>query len=128
MEACGHAKAAFHYQMILYPPAILLVIAAAPFGLLAVAGTTVISATAGLILSYRFLCRIINIRATQVARAVQKSALVALISSIPPMIAHFWGGIGPGNAFLPLVGTGVLTGRSGWPPSSSRITRSSTKS
>jgi O-antigen/teichoic acid export membrane protein len=110
LEACGHAKEAFHYQIILYPPAILLVIAAAPFGLLAVAGTTVISATAGLILSYWFLGRVIHIRPAQIARAVWKSALVAVISSFPPMTVYFWGGIGPNNALLPLIGTAILTG------------------
>jgi O-antigen/teichoic acid export membrane protein len=110
LEACGHAKEAFHYKIILYPPTILLVIAAAPFGLLAVAATTVLSATVGMILSYWFLGRVIHIHAIQVARAVRKSALVAVISSIPPIIAHFWGGIGPGNTLLPLIGTAVLTG------------------
>ena len=110
LEACGHAKEAFHYQIILYPPTILLVIAAAPFGLLAVAGTTVISATAGLILSYRFLGKVINVSPAQVARAVWKSALVAAISSFPPMAVYFWGGIGPDNALMPLIGTAVVTG------------------
>jgi hypothetical protein len=86
------------------------VIAAAPFGLLAVAGTTVISATAGLILSYRFLGRVIHIRPSQIARAVWKSALVAVITSVPPMIVYFRGGIGPDNALLPLIGTAVMTG------------------
>jgi O-antigen/teichoic acid export membrane protein len=110
LEACGRAKEAFHLQLILYPPTILLVIAAAPFGLLAVAGTTVISATAGLILSYRFLGRVIHICPAQIARAVWKSALVAAISSVPPMIVYFRGGIGPDNALLPLIGTAVMTG------------------
>jgi O-antigen/teichoic acid export membrane protein len=110
LEACGRVKEAFHLQLILYPPTILLVIAAAPFGLLAVAGTTVISATAGLILSYRFLGRVIHICPAQIARAVWKSALVAAISSVPPMIVYFRGGIGPDNALLPLIGTAVMTG------------------
>ena len=110
LEACGHARAAFRYQIILYPPTFLMVIAAAPFGLVAVAGTTILSATAGLVLSYMFLGKVINVRAGQVARAVRKSALVAAITSVPPAAVYFWGGIGPGNTVVPLLGAAVMTG------------------
>jgi O-antigen/teichoic acid export membrane protein len=109
-EACGHAKAAFHYQAILYPPSILLVILAAPFGLHAVAGTTIVSGTAGLILSYRFLGRIIDVSPGLIVRAVWKSAVVAAVSAVPPMVVWYQGGIGPDNALLGLVETAAVTG------------------
>jgi O-antigen/teichoic acid export membrane protein len=112
LVALGRIRDTLWMSLISIPPCMLLIFVALPYGLEMVAATQFISAPVQVFIAISFVARRIGVSWTEIARAVGRSAVVALCSAAAPaLVIVLQGGFSfdisrPALAFA-LVGAGV---------------------
>jgi O-antigen/teichoic acid export membrane protein len=112
LVALGRIRDTLWMSLISIPPSMLLIFLALPYGLEMVAAMQFISAPVQVFIAISFIARRIDVSWTEIARAVGRSAVVALCSAAAPaLVIVLQGGFSfdisrPALAFA-LVGAGV---------------------
>jgi O-antigen/teichoic acid export membrane protein len=86
LVALGRVRDTLWMSLISLPPCMLLIFAALPFGLEAVAATQFISAPFQVFIAISFIRRRINVSWAEIARAVGRSVVVTLCSAVAPAL------------------------------------------
>ncbi|MFN4129089.1 MAG: polysaccharide biosynthesis protein, partial [Paracoccaceae bacterium] len=113
LVSAGHIRAALLASLISLPPSGLLIFAAAPHGLLAVAASFLISAPVQMAIALLFIRRVINLHWAELAKAAASSAVVVVgTMAIPVLIVV----LSPNGFDLTGLETlaAVLGGATGW--------------
>jgi O-antigen/teichoic acid export membrane protein len=93
--ALGGVRDTLWMSLLSLPLSVLLIFLASPFGLEAMAATQFISAPVQVFIAIRFIGRRIGVSWAEIARAVERSAVVALCSAaVPALVVVLEGGFG----------------------------------
>jgi len=84
--AAGHVRDTLWMSLLSLPPSMLLIFAASPYGLEAMAATQFINAPLQVFVAVSFIGRRIGVSWAEIGRAVARSAVVALCSAVAPAL------------------------------------------
>ncbi|SEO42291.1 Membrane protein involved in the export of O-antigen and teichoic acid [Rhodospirillales bacterium URHD0017] len=112
--ALGGVRDMLWMSLLSQPLSVFLIFLASPFGLEAIAATQVISAPVHIFIAIKFIGRRIGVSWAEIARAVGRSAVVALCSAaVPALVVVLQGGFSFGMSYTTLAY--VLAGAAaGW--------------
>jgi O-antigen/teichoic acid export membrane protein/peptidoglycan/xylan/chitin deacetylase (PgdA/CDA1 family) len=113
MVAAGHVRNSTICNLIVQPVRIAGVLAAAPYGLLAIAAVLLVVECFALGVTCRFLHRTIEVRLAQIMRACAKSAVITACSVAVPLLVWLAGSDQPSHTLSGLL-TGALGAALGW--------------
>jgi O-antigen/teichoic acid export membrane protein len=112
--ALGRVRDTLWMNLLSLPPSMLLIFLASPFGLEAMAATQFISAPIQVFIAIRFIGRRIGVSWVEIARAVGRSAVVALCSAaVPALVVVLQGGFSF-NTSHPILACAFAGAAAGW--------------
>jgi O-antigen/teichoic acid export membrane protein len=113
IQAMGEMKWNLYAHLIIQPVAVVLVLIAAQFNLVVVAGAQVVAASVSVVVFYRVIDRLIGVSLDDVVRRTAKSAGVAVCSIVAPVIVVSLMRTDGDHIWLPLI-VAALGSLAGW--------------
>jgi O-antigen/teichoic acid export membrane protein len=107
--AMGHVRAQARLDAIAVPVRVVALVAAAPFGLEALAWAVVLGALFRSAMTYLFLARLVRLEFAALLWAMRHSAIVAVAGVAGAALGQWWLPMGAGAILLPLAASALLS-------------------